>query len=591
MANLEFCDTHNMAPTYRNQQGDEFHQIVDFLNASQIRYALTANPTIYVSLIKLSWQTDTAKTLDNGEIEITATIDGTVKTVTEASVRRHLQLADADGQIVQGEGSTHPGSVVPQPRFPTHTHVEDKVVSFSENDRMVRAATTVSSLEAGQDIAGVPGCHVTIRDTPIHTRSEMVFTKPRDSPLPRVNTLGSDEGSMQHKELMELCTKLSKRVTSLEKEVNMTKQTYGAAYTTLITKVKKLEQKLKSRPSVSKRRRLVISSDEEDLVDEHPSKQGRKIAEIDQDEGITLQEVFSAAKDVTTTEKEVSTAARVSTAGAEFTTTSVVVSTASPTRFADVSAAKTLVYIRRSAEKDKGKSIMKESEQPRKIKKRVQVQMSLRLHEEEQAKFNEEQELLARERAEKEVNPLAIFNTVYKEVHTFVPMGTEVESERTKRAGQNLQQESSKRQKTSEASELVVEQKDKEADELSQEELQQMMIIVPKQGMNIIKVGNHTEIYQFFDDMLKAFDKDDLEKLSSLSGIHDLTWRLYDSCGVHHVSTKTGMDIYMLVEREYPLLRGTLTLMLVAKLLVEQDNEMSKELLRKIVMQAERPRR
>ncbi|GJU65810.1 putative ribonuclease H-like domain-containing protein [Tanacetum coccineum] len=76
---------------------DEFQQIVDFLNASHIRYALTANPTIYVSLIKQFWQTTTAKTLDNGEIEITATIDGTVKTVTEASIRRHLQLADADG--------------------------------------------------------------------------------------------------------------------------------------------------------------------------------------------------------------------------------------------------------------------------------------------------------------------------------------------------------------------------------------------------------------------------------------------------------------------------------------------------------------
>nr|GFB91050.1 hypothetical protein [Tanacetum cinerariifolium] len=52
-----------------------------------------------------------------------------------------------------------------------------------------------------------------------------------------------------------------------------------------------------------------------------------------------------------------------------------------------------------------------------------------------------------------------------------------------------------------------------------------------------------------------------------------------------------GIDIYMLVEKEYPLSRGTLTLMLVAKLLVDQDNEMSRELLRKIFMQAERPRR
>nr|GEY07513.1 uncharacterized mitochondrial protein AtMg00810-like [Tanacetum cinerariifolium] len=54
---------------------------------------------------------------------------------------------------------------------------------------------------------------------------------------------------------------------------------------------------------------------------------------------------------------------------------------------------------------------------------------------------------------------------------------------------------------------------------------------------------------------------------------------------------KKGIDIYMLVEKEHPLSRGTLTLMLVAKLLVDQDNEMSRELLRKIFMQAERPRR
>ncbi|GJS78627.1 hypothetical protein Tco_0728508 [Tanacetum coccineum] len=60
---------------------------------------------------------------------------------------------------------------------------------------------------------------------------------------------------------------------------------------------------------------------------------------------------------------------------------------------------------------------------------------------------------------------------------------------------------------------------------------------------------------------------------------------------VHHVSTKDGIDIYMLVKREYPLSRGVLTHMLVAKLLVEQDNEISRELLRKIFIQIERPRR
>ncbi|GKE80982.1 hypothetical protein Tco_1550982, partial [Tanacetum coccineum] len=43
------------------------------------------------------WQTATASTLDNGKMEITAIIDGKVKIVTEASIRRHLKLEDSDG--------------------------------------------------------------------------------------------------------------------------------------------------------------------------------------------------------------------------------------------------------------------------------------------------------------------------------------------------------------------------------------------------------------------------------------------------------------------------------------------------------------
>ncbi|GJW84061.1 hypothetical protein Tco_0157206 [Tanacetum coccineum] len=36
-------------------------------------------------------------TLEDGEVKITATIDGQLKTITEASLRRHLKLKDADG--------------------------------------------------------------------------------------------------------------------------------------------------------------------------------------------------------------------------------------------------------------------------------------------------------------------------------------------------------------------------------------------------------------------------------------------------------------------------------------------------------------
>ncbi|GJU76172.1 hypothetical protein Tco_1273242 [Tanacetum coccineum] len=87
-----------MVAYLQKSEGSEgFHQIIDFLNASHIQYALTENPTIYVSFIKQFWRTATARTSANGEVELTATIDGQVKTITEASLRRHLKLEDNGG--------------------------------------------------------------------------------------------------------------------------------------------------------------------------------------------------------------------------------------------------------------------------------------------------------------------------------------------------------------------------------------------------------------------------------------------------------------------------------------------------------------
>ncbi|GJX38465.1 hypothetical protein Tco_0251768 [Tanacetum coccineum] len=91
MANLEFYDKHNMVAYLKKPTGSEgFQEIVDFLNGSHIRFALTKNPTIYVSLIKKFWQTATVRTIDNGEQEITATVDGKEFNIIEACVRRHL---------------------------------------------------------------------------------------------------------------------------------------------------------------------------------------------------------------------------------------------------------------------------------------------------------------------------------------------------------------------------------------------------------------------------------------------------------------------------------------------------------------------
>ncbi|GJW94061.1 hypothetical protein Tco_0173733 [Tanacetum coccineum] len=74
-----------------------FHQVIDFLNQSHICYALTKKPDVYISFIKQFWRSAEATTDDNGEVQITATIDGHSMTITEASLRRHLKLDDHDG--------------------------------------------------------------------------------------------------------------------------------------------------------------------------------------------------------------------------------------------------------------------------------------------------------------------------------------------------------------------------------------------------------------------------------------------------------------------------------------------------------------
>ncbi|GJZ82650.1 retrovirus-related pol polyprotein from transposon TNT 1-94 [Tanacetum coccineum] len=66
------------------------------MNARPIKYALTVNPTIYTSCIEQLWSTVKAKTI-NGEVQLHALVDGKKIIFTESTVRRYLQLEDAEG--------------------------------------------------------------------------------------------------------------------------------------------------------------------------------------------------------------------------------------------------------------------------------------------------------------------------------------------------------------------------------------------------------------------------------------------------------------------------------------------------------------
>nr|GEU57189.1 reverse transcriptase domain-containing protein [Tanacetum cinerariifolium] len=132
------------------------------------------------------------------------------------------------------------------------------------------------------------------------------------------------------------------------------------------------------------------------------------------------------------------------------------------------------------------------------------------------------------------------FIPVWEKMQDFVPINSKLKSERLKRPGIQLDKERFKGLKTTEASgiEPTQEQQSEEPKEISEEELKKMMELVPVEELyikalqvkypikdweiysegqrkywKIIRVGNHTEVYQIFEDMLKKFDREDLDKL------------------------------------------------------------------------------
>ncbi|GJV75012.1 hypothetical protein Tco_1506596 [Tanacetum coccineum] len=125
-----------------------------------------------------------------------------------------------------------------------------------------------------------------------------------------------------------------------------------------------------------------------------------------------------------------------------------------------------------------------------------------------------------------------IFEATMRKVQSFVPMDSKLEVQRLKRVGLDVVEEPAKRQRTGEAS--------------GQFKSKQV-------------------------ELKRLFEPDDNDTLWKLQRyMHNpLNWWLYDTCGVHHVSTERGHDIYMLVEKDYPLTKALMTLMLCNKLRVD----------------------
>ncbi|GJT58121.1 hypothetical protein Tco_0993175 [Tanacetum coccineum] len=248
--------------------------------------------------------------------------------------------------------------------------------------------------------------------------------------------------------------------------------------------------------------------------------EGRKIAKIDQDPGISLVQHDAKIKGRYGHDMQFDFDATK-----EVTIASVVVSTVSPTRntgvstAGDITMAGTMVYIRKSSVKDKGKGKMAESET-------VQTK----------TKLQQEQERLDFEAA--------------------MRLKAELEEEERQRIVKRLQAE--EREKYTEAeqarmlTELIKQRKRFTLKALGStrrsSELEIILSLV-KEKFNRTEITDDKE-REVWVELKRLFEPDTNDEL----------WKLQKKIQVHHVYTEEGIDIYMLVEKEYPLSRGTLTL-------------------------------
>nr|GFB43246.1 hypothetical protein [Tanacetum cinerariifolium] len=132
--------------------------------------------------------------------------------------------------------------------------------------------------------------------------------------------------------------------------------------------------------------------------------------------------------------------------------------------------------------------------------------------------------------------------------------------------------ESAKKQKTSEE----VTEEAKSSDEVPEENVKEMMEDLNqlwrlvKETLSIRPPTSDKEM-KLWVELSRLYEPDDEDQLwtHTQNLMHaPVEWKLYDSCGVHHVTSK-DKEFFMLVEKDYPLRKGLALMMISYKLQVE----------------------
>nr|GEU76004.1 ribonuclease H-like domain, Gag-pre-integrase domain protein [Tanacetum cinerariifolium] len=454
--------------------------MVDFVEASYIRYALTINPTVYVSHIRHFWSTARVETSDE-ETKILTTVD--------------------------------------------------------EQDRVNIIKTS---------------------------------TLPSDS-TPRVPSLAADEDSMQHKlyELTDLCTHLQRKQTKMASKI----ASQDLEIASLKARIKMLEDKDGGASILTSGVQVSVPPAEVAIVSIPPAGEIPTIS-VPTGSGMvpTASPIFTTATVATPYSRRKGKEKMVE----------------SKTRKKKKLQEQMDVQMARQLEEEMARNAQRMNEQ---IVKDVEI---TRIHVEEELQMlidnlDRKNEIVAkkplskkqqrefymsvlRSHAEwktKHFKGMSLkeirekFVPVWKQIEDFIPMGSKEEGERFKRKGQRLEQDSVKKH-------------------FDREDLNQLWALV-KETLNIRQATSDKE-KELWVELKRLYEPDVEDQLwtQTQALMHDpVEWRLYDTCGVHHVLSR-DQEIFMLVEKEYPLRKGLVIAMIINKLQVEIYSKMANDLIQKI---------
>nr|GEV59428.1 hypothetical protein [Tanacetum cinerariifolium] len=494
--------------------GSGFEQLIDFLNAKPVRYALTMNPTVYASCVKQFWTTTKVKKV-NGQEKIQALVDKLKVIITKESIRRDIKFNDAEGTeclpndtifkelarmgaktTTWNEFSSTMASAIiclaNNQKFNFSKYIFDNMVKHLEGGVNFIMFLRFLQVFVDKQVEGMPK-HKEIYVISSHTKK--IFANMRRQGHGFSGIVTPLFKTMMVLDLKEAKTAQAKDIANLKK------------------RDKKLEYKRKSRPAGLRRLKKERSIEDIDpdaeiaLVDEARGRiHDTNMFGIDDLEG---NEVIVDVREKII-EKEVSTADPVTTAGEVLTAASVEDSAApTTTTTADVddglTLVKTLIAIKAAKPKVKGKAKMIELAKPLKNKDQITLdeELARKLETKMKAKIEEEERIGRKKDEANRAEKVLCYQKSLRDQEQATHKGIAEKAEKML--------------------EIVTEDDDDVAIEATPLSSKSPTIVDykiyrerKKSYFKIIKADGNSQNYLTFGTMFKNFNREDLEVLRSI---------------------------------------------------------------------------